>query len=229
MKSYQTKAEVAFDYLKHGIKTGELRPGAPLPQRAIAQRLRMSLTPVREAVRRLETEGYLLGDPHKTLRVRDMTVGAAKETYPVRAVLEGFATRESVPNLTAEDVVRLGILVRDMSKASKRRRLDKYQALDEKFHMLLYRSSRNAFLCSLIEELWHRYPRDVLGTIPGRLDRSSEEHLQIMKALEVGDAIGAGDLMREHILKSMGEVIAFLEARDSGHTTGDRIEVALGR
>src|SRR3990170_9138947 len=130
MKAYRTKAEMAFELLKQSIKEGKLKPGELVPQRMLAQRLGMSLTPVREAVRRLETEGYLSGGSYKTLRVRDITTEEARETYLIRALLEGYATTEAVPRLTRADMDKLEGLVDEMTEASVRRKFRRYQTLN---------------------------------------------------------------------------------------------------
>jgi DNA-binding GntR family transcriptional regulator len=174
----------------------------------------MSLTPVREAIRALEAEGLLSGSSHKTLRVADVNADEAREIYAVRAVLEESATALAVPHLTAEDVLRLEALVAKMGLACRRGQPRRYRRLDEQFHMALYRRSGNRLLYASIDDLWSRYPRDVLWTIPGRLRDSHVEHGRILRAIKAADARTAGVLMRAHILNAMDGVARFL-ARNS--------------
>jgi DNA-binding GntR family transcriptional regulator len=213
--AYHTKAELALTLLKESIKRGEFRPGDPLPQRILARRFGMSLTPVREAVRALEAGGMLSGSSHRTLRVLDVTAEDVREIYMVRSALEDFATAVAVPHLTAADVNRLDESIQKMAAACQRRQPRRYQTLDEEFHMFLYRSAGNKLLFSLIEALWSRYPRDVLRTVPGRLRASQDEHRRLMRAVREGSGARAGALMRAHILSAMNAVLRFL-----GHGAG---------
>ena len=208
---YHTKAELALTLLKESIKRGEFRPGDPLPQRILARRFGMSLTPVREAVRALEAGGVLSGSSHKTLRVMDVSAEDVREIYMVRSALEEFATAVAVPRLTAADATRLEESVQKMAAACQRGHSRRYRTLDEEYHMFLYRKAGNKLLYTLIEALWSRYPRDVLWTVPGRLRASQEEHRRIMRAVLAADAARAGALMRAHILSAMEAVVRFLE------------------
>ncbi len=218
---YHTKAELALTLLKESIKRGEFRPGDPLPQRILARRFGMSLTPVREAVRALEAGGVLSGSSHKTLRVLDVTVEDVREIYMVRSALEEFATEVAAPRLVAADTNRLEESVQKMAVACQRGQSRRYRALDEEFHMFLYRKAGNKLLYTLIEALWSRYPRDVLWTVPGRLRESQEEHRRIMRAVRAADAARAGAFMRGHILSAMDAVVRFLE-----HGAGRRVAAA---
>lgn len=209
--AYRTKAALAFDFLKRRITSGEIRPGAPLRQRTLAREIGMSLTPVREAIRRLQAEGYLAGEPHRTLRVKDATPEELRETYALRALLEGYAAGLAAARLSADDVRRLAGLVEEMAAAGRARRGRRYRALDEQFHMSLYRAAGNRLLERMIAELWRRYPRDVLWTVPGRLDHSVREHRAILGALRGADTGRADELMQRHIRTSMDEVVAFVE------------------
>lgn len=226
--AYHTKAELALTLLKESIKRGEFRPGDPLPQRILARRFGMSLTPVREAVRALEAGGVLSGSSHKTLRVLDVTAEDVREIYMVRSALEEFATVVALPRLTALDLARLEEAVQKMAAACQRRQSRRYRALDEEFHMFLYGRAGNRLLFTLIEALWSRYPRDVLWMVPGRLRASQEEHRRFMRAVRRGSAARAGALMRAHVLSAMDAVVRFLE-HDAGRRATRRLPARSAR
>jgi DNA-binding GntR family transcriptional regulator len=226
--SYHTKAELALTLLKESIKRGEFRPGDLLPQRILARRFGMSLTPVREAVRALEAGGVLSGSSHKTLRVLDVTAEDVREIYMVRSALEEFATTVALPRLTAADVTGLEESVQKMAAACQRRQSRRYGVLDEEFHMFLYRKAGNRLLFTLIEALWSRYPRDVLWTLPGRLRTSQEEHHRFMRAVRRRSVVRAGALMRAHILSAMDAVVRFLE-HDAGRGAPRRLPAGSAR
>jgi DNA-binding GntR family transcriptional regulator len=210
---YRTKAALAFEFLKRRISTGAFRPGAPLRQRALAREIGVSLTPVREAIRRLQAEGYLAGEAHRTLRVKDATAEEVREVYAIRAVLEGYAAGLASARLGAADVRDLAALLDEMSGVAGHGWTRRYRALDEQFHMRLYAAAGNRLLHTMIGDLWRRYPRDVLWTVPGRLRHSVREHRAILAALRAANVRRAEALMRRHIETSMDEVLSYVQVR----------------
>jgi DNA-binding GntR family transcriptional regulator len=150
--------------------------------------------------------------------VADVNADEAREIYAVRAVLEESATALAVAHLTAEDVLRLEALVAKMGLACRRGQPRRYRRLDEQFHMALYRRSGNRLLYASIEDLWSRYPRDVLyhrvedvrshqgpggssvgglyRTVPDRLRDSLVEHGRILRANGVARFLARNPLDR---------------------------------
>src|SRR5437879_8160696 len=96
-------AEAALAELQDSILSGELPPGSPLRLEELAARLGMSISPVREAVRRLESLGLAVHVPHRGARVSDLALDDLRDTYEVRLVLEPLAVRRAAGRFTSED------------------------------------------------------------------------------------------------------------------------------
>ena len=97
---YKSKKDLVVDVIREAILSGELEPGARLLQEDLAERLQVSSTPVREALRQLESEGILQSSPNRGVRVTEVDFGAVREIYQIRAELEALATRCAAPRLT---------------------------------------------------------------------------------------------------------------------------------
>lgn len=104
---YVTKKDWAVEALRKAIITGEYWPGQRVRQDEVAERLSISLTPVREAFSQLEVEGIITRAPHKGARVAQVSTERAREIYRIRSVLEGLAIELAVPNVPKSDLARL--------------------------------------------------------------------------------------------------------------------------
>ncbi|MBI4279678.1 MAG: GntR family transcriptional regulator [Armatimonadetes bacterium] len=216
---YRTKADLAFSLLRQAIKDGRLQPGTPLRQRQLAESLGMSLTPVREAIRRLEAEGLLKGTPHTTLRVKDVSSRQVKEVYAIRNLLESYAARMAALHLTGAQIAELDHLFTRMKQALRRRQLPRIRALDEAFHMLLYAAAGNELLLEIISHLWTKFPRDTLWTIPGRAAKSLGEHAGILRAIHGGKGALVGDVIVTHIKSSEESILQYLAGSEDAQTS----------
>jgi DNA-binding GntR family transcriptional regulator len=211
VEPYRTKAQLAFEELKRVIAEGELPPGVAVSPRRLAERLGMSLTPVREAIRRLEAGGLVSGLPHSTLRVRDVTPEEVRDVYSVRSVLEGYAAKQAASRLDRGALRQLARYLKGMAAALRGGQLRSYRLLDEAWHMLIYEHASNPLLVGIIQDLWHRYPRDSLLAIPGRAVKSMIAHRRIFQALRKKDEIAAETRMNSHILSSMEDILKYID------------------
>src|SRR5262245_32026138 len=110
MKSYKSKKDIVVEVIREAILSGELEPGARLMKDDLTERLQVSSTPVREALRQLETEGILQSSPNRGVRVAEVDLRAVSEIYLIRADLEALATRQAAPNLRPAELRRLRAL-----------------------------------------------------------------------------------------------------------------------
>lgn len=193
---YRTKTDLVATAIKEMIHSGELEPGATLRQRAIADRLGVSPTPVREALRRLEAEGYVLYQTHSSAIVVRSEDAAIYENALIRAVLEGLGTELATARATEDDVKELEELNEAFGAATDR---DAAMALNRAFHFRIYDIAASPVLRAQLNLLWR-----MLDGGP-RVDRPQEvsyvQHSEIIKAIREGDASGAGKLVRHHILE----------------------------
>ena len=204
-----TKLDLVEQLLIQSIASGEIAPGEPLRQLELADRLGMSATPVREALRRLEVQGLVVRYPHRGVRVAEVEPGEMSELYIIRAALEGLAAEHASPHLTPKDIRALEQIHERLEVGRAKGALKSLRKLNYDFHTKLYRHSELPRLIRIIDSLWPLFPWDSIWAIPGRAASSAVEHREILDALENGDAVAAGSAMRRHIESGAEELAKF--------------------
>jgi DNA-binding GntR family transcriptional regulator len=199
MKTFQSKKDLVVEVIRDAILSGELEPGARLLQVDLAERLQVSSTPVREALRQLETEGILQSSPNRGVRVAEVDLEAVREIYLIRADLESLAARMAVPNLRPVDLRRLKSLQAEIEALIRRGELKELRRLNYELHTIIYEAAALPELLKIIRGLWTKFPWDTLHVLPNRAFMSADEHGRLIQAIEDGNAELAGKLMREHI------------------------------
>jgi DNA-binding GntR family transcriptional regulator len=210
MTTYKTKKDLVVDVIREAILSGELEPGARLLQDDLAERLQVSSTPVREALRQLESEGILQSSPNRGVRVAEVDWQAVREIYLIRAELEALATRVAVPRLHPTDLDRLRALQAEIERHIQQQDLKALRRLNFELHSIIYEAAGLPELLKLIRGLWTKFPWDTLHVLPNRAHMSAAEHAQLMQALAAGDADRAGRLMRAHIENAARELDRYL-------------------
>ena len=202
LPGYVSKTDMVAALIRELIITGDLTAGEQLRQRDLADRFGVSQTPVREAMRRLESEGLIIGDTHRGFTVVEPDTGRTEENFQIRAALESLGA-----SLAAEKIDQAGIKRLTAMNAAMRRLADsdpRYVELNREFHFSLYEYARSPLLMSLMRLLWaslHGGPR-VLRTHA----ESASQHDQILAALRARDAAAAGRHTYHHIMDARGRV-----------------------
>jgi len=196
---YRTKEEQVADYLRERIISGRLPRGARLKQTEIAQELKISITPVREALRLLEAEGYLSSDSFRGATVAPFDVEASSEILKLRITLETQLVESAVRNVTAEEIGELRELARQFEDAALADDSTAARGINYRFHRRMYDFARLPKTLHFVQVLWAQYPFDVINRIGGRAVRAAKEHNQLLKCIIEGDAAGAMLTMRQHI------------------------------
>jgi DNA-binding GntR family transcriptional regulator len=197
---YQTKQEIIYRELYDGIVAGRYQPGERLDLRDIAEWAGTSRTPVREAVRRLESEGIVTSIPHHGFIVSKFPIEEIIELYHIRAVLEGLAARLAAANVTEANARALRKYIRDMESAVQHGHPEKMLKANRPFHDIIYKASNSPLLYKYIISLYVRTARyrGPLSTWPGRPDEIVAEHRALAEAVIAGDADEAERLARAH-------------------------------
>lgn len=193
---YRTKAQIVLDTIRERIIAGVLRPGERLTLRPIAEEFSCSEIPVREAIRALESEGYVKLVPHGGARVAELDVGQLVELTEVRSLLEPRATRLAAEAIPAEALTAPVDLARQMREVATGSRDGDYGALNREFHRAILSWCPNLRLTATINELWDQADRGraVHRFFPGHVRISLEHHDQLL------DAIGQRDFERVEII-----------------------------
>jgi DNA-binding GntR family transcriptional regulator len=193
--AYRSKAHAAYEELRRRILAGELAAGAALHQEQLAAELGVSTTPLREALRSLESEGLVRSRTHRDVIVAPLDDHEIVEVYEVRRHLEGLAARFAAQN--ADEAARERI--RQATQQLRKRHADPVAA-NREFHRSIYLASGNAVLIEMLEALWNRSDRyrRFSRSIADRPDTVAE-HEALAEAVLSGKAKVAERLMLAHI------------------------------
>jgi len=196
---YRTKEEQVADYLREGIISGLYPRGSRLKQAEIAEKLKLSITPVREALKLLEAEGYVGGDSYRGARVAPFDAAASAEILQLRLLLEAQLVRGAAEKVTAKDITELRALGKDFEAAFASGDRAGARGINYRFHRRLYDVAQMPQTLHFVQILWARYPFDVINAAPGRGQDAAREHDEILGAITDGDVTGATLAMRKLI------------------------------
>jgi DNA-binding GntR family transcriptional regulator len=196
---FRTKEEQVADYLREGIISGMFPRGSRLKQAEIAERLQLSITPVREALKLLEAEGYITGNSYRGACVVHFDASASEEVLDLRLLLELRLLRGTAERITAEDLVDLRALADEFEQAFKVGDRAAARGVNYRFHRRLYSVAAMPQTLHFVQILWARYPFDLINAVEGRGQEAAKEHDAILSALLDGDASAAMLAMRKHI------------------------------
>lgn len=193
--------------LRQGILDGTYAPGARLGEADLAVALGVSRTPVREALRRLGSEGLLSTLPNKGARVRTWTTSELSDISDLRALLEGHAARQAATRVTGADIAAMADLVTRMEAAAADGTdadIDLITELNREFHGAVIEASGNALLPGLMHSLLHVpvISRTYRHYSPARMQQSMRQHRELVDALRAGDPAWAEAVMRVHVLSA---------------------------
>jgi len=190
-------AEQVAERIREAIVSGSVAPGTRLLEAQLATRLGVSRIPVREALARLEAEGLVERAPYQGARVVQLTVEQVRESFMLRSLLEGFATKLATPHLTPKEIGRLREVIAQLSDFAGAGRREDLPALAREIHFTIYNRCGSAKLMRWISDLYNQFPKSL--RLSYRFEEPAEEYRRIVDAIEAGDAESAGRLMSEHI------------------------------
>ena len=199
--SYKPLRELVLEALREAILNGTLQPRERLMEIQLADELGVSRTPIREALRKLELEGFIVMVPRKGAYVADFSLRDLEDIFEVRKSLEGLAAELCAERVTEEELAEMERLLKEKSAAIENNDMQKLLDVDTAFHEKLYEASRNDRLRSMISNLREQIERFRIASLqyPGRMKRSLEEHYQILDAIQRRDGETANRLAHDHI------------------------------
>jgi DNA-binding GntR family transcriptional regulator len=199
--SYKPLRELVLEALREAILNGTLQPRERLMEIQLAEELGVSRTPIREALRKLELEGFIIMIPRKGAYVADFSLRDLEDTFEVRKSLEGLAAELCAERATEEEIVEMEQLLQQKAIAIENNDMAQLLEVDTAFHEILYRASRNERLRTIISNLREQIERFRIASLqyPGRMKRSLEEHRAILAAIRARDGKIANHLAQDHI------------------------------
>lgn len=207
--NYKPLRDLVFDYMKEAIITGKLKPGERLMEVQLAERLGVSRTPVREAIRKLELEGLVVMVPRKGAYVADLNAKDLLNVLEVRSSLEGLAASLAAERITDEELEKLKSIVEEFRVKMDEGDLEALIRLDKEFHDLIFAASRNDKLIQIMNNLQehvHRF-RVKYITEGKKAKRIYQEHKKIAELIEQRDANGARKWAEKHVRNFQEEVV----------------------
>jgi DNA-binding GntR family transcriptional regulator len=196
---FRTKEEQVADYLREGIIAGRFPRGARLKQQEIATLLNTSITPVREALKLLEAEGYVSGDSYRGAVVAPFDIQASTETLNLRILLETQLVRGAVEQATAADIAELKVLAEAFASAFDAGDNEAARAANYRFHHRMFEVARMPQTLHFVQILLARYPFDLINQLKGRVSRAASEHDDLLQAFIARDVAAAMLATRQHI------------------------------
>jgi DNA-binding GntR family transcriptional regulator len=201
LDSYKPLRELVLEAIRSAIKSGILQPRERLMEIQMAEELGVSRTPIREALRKLELEGFIVMVPRKGAFVADLSFKDIADVFEIRAALEGLAAGLAAERITEEELEDMERHLVEKQAAINQKDIARLVEVDTKFHELLYRASRNERLSVIISNLREQIQRFRLTSLssPGRMKDSLEEHKKIVEAIQSRDIQVARQAAQEHI------------------------------
>lgn len=196
---FKTKEAQVADTLREQIMAGELKRGEKLKQADIAKSLGLSITPVREALKLLEAEGFVVGTSHRGAVVAPFQLDEVDELYDLRLLFEPRLAREATLRMTPTAAKELSAINDTMTDAYRKTDWPAMRSANYRFHFRLYELADQPQTLHFVRVLWARYPFDLLSVMPGRTTDVVAEHAVIIEALKSGDAKTVARRVQMHI------------------------------
>ena len=214
---YLPLRDVVFNTLRRAILKGELEPGERLMEIALANKLGGSRTPIREAIRKLELEGLVVMIPRKGAEVARITEKDLRDVLEVRTSLEKLAIELACDRITEDDIYDLKLACKNFEESFGKDDLTTIAEKDVAFHDIIFRSTKNARLIQILNNLreqMYRYRLEYLKDTQSH-DRLVEEHQRIVDAIIDKNKEEAVRLIQEHIYIQELTVIKKLQEQEA--------------
>lgn len=197
--------EEVYNTLLSWIMEGELRPGEKILDKDLAEKMGVSRTPVREALRRLEDKDLVESSANRWTRVAEISLEEPEMIYPILWTLEELAVAQAIENLSTADFNKMVEMNKTLDKALDNGDPVKASRADAEFHNVYIERSSNPFLINILQDLKIRYRRVEVTYFAGSAcaKDSVAEHVLILDALKSGDLIQVQSMIRSNWKSSL--------------------------
>ena len=200
IEKHLTLREKILENIRDAIISGAIKAGSRVSEPDLAERYGISRTPIREAFRQLESEGYLTVIPRRGAVVSEFSEKEVEEFYAIKSILEGYAARRACGKLTAKELDRLQAINNRLAELASLNDIKTFFKVHNDFHDVFIKAADNGKLRELIASLGTRFQRLRLMSIslPGRMGISVQEHEKIIEAFRRKDEEAAEMLVRKN-------------------------------
>ncbi|PLY04623.1 MAG: GntR family transcriptional regulator [Desulfuromonas sp.] len=199
IERHQTLREKILETIREAILKGNLKPGEKVAEPELAERFGISRTPIREAFRQLESEGYLTVIPRKGAVVAALSERDVQEFYAIKSILEGYGAALAAEKLTEKDLAKLDATNDKLKKLAEEGDVKAFYRVHNEFHEIFLKAADNSKLFELIQQLGMKFSRLRMASlsVPGRMEISVAEHDKLMEAFRNQDGQTAESLVKE--------------------------------
>jgi len=199
IEHHQTLREKILETIREAILKGNLKPGEKVAEPELAERFGISRTPIREAFRQLESEGYLTVIPRKGAVVAALSERDVQEFYAIKSILEGYAAELAAKNLSDKDLARLEAINAKLKKLADDGDVKSFYRVHNEFHDTFLKAADNSKLYELIQQLGMKFSRLRMASLSvnGRMAISVAEHDKLLDAFRRHDGKSAEDLVKK--------------------------------
>jgi DNA-binding GntR family transcriptional regulator len=226
-----TRSEWVYEKLKEAILSGEMAAGERLVVDQLARELGTSPIPVREAIRRLEAEGWVENKPFVGARVAPVRIEELEELLTIRLALEPILARTAVQGVTDEALAQLEQLVDEMDQCIEENNTMQYSRLNYQFHRSLYEFSPWKELFRIVITVWERSARSrwIFVQTPDSMHTSQQEHRAMIEALRNRDAKELEKLIRMQKERSFANYMSHVRNISNGWKSQEETSSPSGR
>jgi DNA-binding GntR family transcriptional regulator len=224
LDNYKPLREIVFEAIREAIINGDLKQGERLMETQLADEMGVSRTPVREAIRKLELEGFVVMIPRKGAYVAGLSLKDIVDVFEIRAALEALAGSLAAERMTDNELEELERLLVRIGECAERKDVEQFVELDTQFHDILFQASRNARLSQMINNLRDQIQRFRATSLayPGRLKYAFDEHKKIVEALSERNSELVAILAKDHIESAENSFMDAFESH-SDNSQGEKV------
>lgn len=202
---YLPLREAVYAVIKRAILEGHLAPGHRFTEEKLAEQLGVSRTPLREALRRLENEGFISVYIGRYAEVATIQHEELVEEYALREVIEGYAAKLAARHYTRDDIQTMSFHIQRMVDALEQDDMQAVVAANADFHMAIVEATKNRKIKEVMSALWKSMLMLSNSSLQNKnwANESIKQHYEILMAIEARDVELAGELAQEHIKRAL--------------------------
>ncbi len=227
IEKHLTLREKILETIRDAITSGTLKAGEKVAEPELAERFGISRTPIREAFRQLESEGYLTVIPRKGAVVVSFSSKEIEEFYAIKSILEGYAALQACKNLTEKEIDKLVAINEKLGQLAAAGDIKHFFKVHNDFHELFRKAADNEKLDEMINGLLSKFQRLRYESLskPGRMKVSVQEHVKIIEAFRARNAELAEQLVRKNA-EYGGRVLMEKGEADASFTPSEQLAAA---
>jgi len=224
IEHHQTLREKILATIRDAILKGDLKPGEKVAEPELAERFGISRTPIREAFRQLESEGYLTVVPRRGAVVAALSERDVHEYYAVKSILEGYAAELAAKNLSGKELAKLESINERLKLLAADGDVKAFYKVHHEFHETFLKAANNSKLYDLIIQLGQKFTRLRMASlsVDGRMAISVSEHVKLLEAFRNHDGKAA-----ENLIKKTAAIGGRVLLENMAHSRGEAVNNSL--